>query len=834
MTILEYMKDNFLVLDGGMGTLLQAAGLKPGELPERWNLEHPEVIVGLQQAYFDAGSNAVLTNTFGANVFKFGAEELRDIVFAAVANARAAAAQSTGTQAKFVGLDIGPLGRLLAPLGDLPFEEAVAAFAAVVRAGTEAGVDFIFIETMNDSYESKAALLAAKENADLPVFSSNAYGADGKLMTGASPAAMVALLEGMGAVAIGANCSLGPDQLAGVMDEYLAYANVPVLCKPNAGLPRSVDGRTIYDVTPEEFATSVAKLLQRGVRIIGGCCGTTPDYIRAVVAKIAELGLEPVPITPRRRSLVSSYTHAVEFGAGMGPVLIGERINPTGKRRFQRALREHDMDFLLGEGLRQQDAGVHVLDVNVGLPEIDEVAMLEEATRELQAVCDLPLQLDSTSPEALEAAMRIANGKPMVNSVNGTVQVMDAIFPLVAKYGGLCVALTLDEDGIPATARGRADIAKRIIARAAEYGIGKEDLIFDPLAMTISADTGAAKVTLEAVRLIHEELGALTTLGVSNVSFGLPERNLVTSTFFAMALDRGLDAAIMNPFATEMMSVYHTFRALSDRDPNCLEYIDFAGKLPAKVTAPAAVAAAAAGSAAAPAATGEGTGTGVSATPADGDSAARSPLQQAIIRGLKDKAGALAKDLLATEAPLDVVQTQVIPALNVVGEEFEAKRVYLPQLLMAAEAAKAAFEEIKARMVSEGGGSPTRCAIVIATVHGDIHDIGKNIVRLLLENYGFAVCDLGKDVPEETIAAKVEELHAPLVGLSALMTTTVPAMERTIKLLRERTPWAKVCVGGAVLTQAYADAIGADAYCKDAMESVRWAEAEEARLLQGR
>ena len=822
MNILDYLNDNFLILDGGMGTLLQAAGLSPGELPERWNVEHPDVVVGLQQAYFDAGSNAVLTNTFGANVFKFGEEELRDVVFAAVANARAAAAQSTGAQEKFVGLDVGPLGRLLAPLGDLPFEEAVSAFAAVVRLGAEAGVDFIFIETMNDSYESKAALLAAKENAALPVFSSNAYGADGKLMTGASPAAMVALLEGMGAAAIGANCSLGPDQLAGVVDEYLAYANVPVLVKPNAGLPRSVDGATVYDVTPEEFAASVAKLLQRGVRIVGGCCGTTPDYIRAVVATIAEQGLRPVPVTPRRRSLVSSYTHAVEFGANRGPVLIGERINPTGKRRFQQALREHDIDYILGEGLRQQDAGVDVLDVNVGLPEIDEAALLSEVTRELQAVCDLPLQLDSTDPAALEAALRVCNGKAMVNSVNGKAQVMDAIFPLVAKYGGLCVALTLDEDGIPETARGRVDIAKRIIARAAEYGIGKENLIFDPLTLAISADTGAANVTLEAVRLIHTELGALTTLGVSNVSFGLPARTLVTSTFFALALDRGLDAAIMNPFAPEMMSVYHAFRALSSRDPNCLEYLAFAETLSAKGTAVAAPAPAAA-------ATVPVTTSSPAAAEAPGEgAAARTPLQQAIIRGLKDKAAVLAREELATRDPLDVVQAEVIPALNVVGEEFEAKRVYLPQLLMAAEAAKAAFEEIRLRMAASGTGAPTRSTIVIATVHGDIHDIGKNIVRLLLENYGFSVCDLGKDVPEEAIAAKVEELHAPLVGLSALMTTTVPAMERTIRLLRERTPWAKVCVGGAVLTQEYADRIGADAYCKDALATVRWAEAQEA------
>ena len=639
-------------------------------------------------------------------------------------------------------------------------------------------------------------------------------------------AAMVAMLEGMGADAVGANCSLGPDQLAGVMEEYLEYASVPVLLKPNAGLPRSVDGQTVYDVTPDAFAVSVERLLRRGVRIIGGCCGTTPAFIAKVAAVVR--GLEPVPVTPKERTLISSYTHAVEFGVqggpAAGPVLIGERINPTGKKRFQQALRDHDIDYLLGEGLRQQDAGAAVLDVNVGLPEIDEVALLREVTCELQAVCDVPLQLDSTNPAALEAAMRAYNGKPMVNSVNGKAQVMDAIFPLVAKYGGLVVALTLDDDGIPQTAEGRVDVARRIIARAAEYGISRKDLIFDPLAMTISADTGAAKVTLDAVRRITAELGALTTLGVSNVSFGLPARNGVTATFFACALEHGLSAAIANPFSTELMQTYYAFRALHDLDENCMDFIDFASKLPAQaVSANTANTAGAAGAANAQPATPTAAGT-------EGASA----LQAAIIRGLKDKAAALTREALTTEAPLDVVQTEVIPALNVVGEDFEAKRAFLPQLLMAAEAAKAAFEEIKARMAAEGGGAPTRMPVVIATVRGDIHDIGKNIVKLLLENYGFAVRDLGKDVPEQVVVDNVVELHAPMVGLSALMTTTVPAMEATIKALREQAPWAKVMVGGAVLTQAYADQIGADFYGKDAMEAVRYAEEVERGLSEAR
>ncbi|MBO4650352.1 MAG: homocysteine S-methyltransferase family protein [Clostridiales bacterium] len=806
MNIRDYMKDNFLFLDGGMGTLLQEAGLQPGELPERWNVTHPEEIIRIQKSYYDAGSNVVLSNTFGANGLKFDDEELEQLVTAAVKNAREAARQSTGTQEKYVALDIGPLGKLLKPYGDYEFEDAVAMYSKTVKIGVAAGVDLVFIETMNDSYDTKAALLAVKENTDLPVFVSNAYGADGKLMTGASPAAMVAMLEGMHADAIGANCSLGPDQLIGVVEEYLEYASVPVLLKPNAGLPRSENGKTVYDVFPPEFSESVGKLLEKGVRIAGGCCGTTPDYIRAVVEK--SKSITPVPVTEKNLSLVSSYTHAVKFGES--PILIGERINPTGKKRFQQALRENDIDYILGEALKQQDAGVQLLDVNVGLPEIDEPAFLLRAVRELQAVTDLPLQLDTTDPIAMEAGLRAYNGKAMVNSVNGKEEVMSVIFPLVAKYGGFVVALTLDEGGIPDTAEERVAIAEKIIKRAADFGISKKDLIFDPLAMTISADTTAALATMQAVHRIRHDLKVNTSLGISNVSFGLPSRNIITSTFFALCLQDGLSAAIMNPYSQEMMNVYHAFRALHNMDENCMDYISYAQNLPAPtMTAPASGA-----PAEAPKASGE-SGEGPT-----------SELQKAIVRGLKEKTGALTKAMLAERKPLEIIQSEVIPALNIVGADFEKKKVYLPQLLMAAEAAKSAFEEVKVAMAAseDGNAGSSRCAFVIATVHGDIHDIGKNIVKLILENYGFAVSDLGKDVPEQTVVDEVVRLHAPIVGLSALMTTTVPAMEETIKLLREQAPWAKVCVGGAVLTQEYSDAIGADKYCRDAMETVRYAE----------
>ncbi|MBQ3081336.1 MAG: homocysteine S-methyltransferase family protein [Clostridia bacterium] len=795
MKITEYIKNNVLILDGGMGTLLQGMGLTAGELPERWNISHPESIVDIHRRYYDAGSNVVNTNTFGASILKFSPCELEEIVRSAINNARKAMEQSKSKKEKWVALDIGPTGRMLAPYGDLDFEDAVKVFAETVRLGVKYGADLIFIETMNDSYETKAALLAAKENSSLPVFVSNAYGADGKLMTGADPAAMVALLEGMGADAIGVNCSLGPKALAGVVEEYLKYASVPVIVKPNAGLPKSVDGKTVYDVMPEEFSEDVRMLITKGARIAGGCCGTTPDYISALSDKC--FGFVPSLLTEKNFSVVSSYTHAVFFKE---PVLIGERINPTGKKRFKEALKANDIDYILKEGISQREKGVHILDVNVGLPEIDEVTLLKTAVCELQSIIDLPLQIDTSDPVAMEGALRRYNGKAMINSVNGKKESMDAVFPLAKKYGGLIVALTLDENGIPEDADGRIEIAKKILEAAKEYGISPKDIIFDPLALTISADNNAARETLKAVKLINDELGCKTTLGVSNVSFGLPERDIITSNFFTLALGHGLSAAIMNPYSAEMMKAYKAYMALSGMDVNCAEYISFASAIPKTVSVPADKTAVAQN--------GDGT-----------------ELQKAITRGLKEQSAALTAELIKTVKPLDIVQNEIIPALNTVGEGFEKKTVYLPQLLMSAESAKAAFEVIKS--ASKGESAANRCAFIIATVKGDIHDIGKNIVKLLLENYGFAVYDLGRDVDPHTIADETVKLHAPIVGLSALMTTTVPAMEETIKLLRERAPWCKIIVGGAVLNKEYASVIGADKYAKDAMEAVRFAEETE-------
>ena len=798
MNIKEFMQKNLLILDGGMGTLLQEKGLLPGELPERWNLSHPEVIGEIHRAYFAAGSHVVSTNTFGANILKFDKDELRSIVSAAVNIARCAADKAG--EGHFVALDIGPTGHLLKPFGDLDFEDAVSVFAETVKLGAQFGADLILIETMNDSYETKAALLAAKENSNLPVFVSNAYGADGKLMTGADPEAMCAMLEGMGADAIGMNCSLGPRELMPVARKLLRCASVPVILKPNAGLPSSCCGKTVYNVTSEEFAEDVAVLVREGVRIAGGCCGTTPEYIKALSDKIQNAA--PVPVTDKKLTVVSSYTHAVTFGDD--PVLIGERINPTGKKRFKLAISEHDMGYILSEAFAQRDRGVHILDVNVGLPEIDEAAMLTDAVCEIQAVCDLPLQIDTTDADAMEVALRRYNGKAMINSVSGKAESMEKVFPLAKKYGGLIVALTLDENGIPDTADGRVEIARRILECAEKYGISKKDIIFDTLAMTVSADGRAALATLEALCRIKHELGCHTSLGVSNVSFGLPCRDTVNSTFFACALERGMSAAIMNPYSEEMMRTYHAYRALHGLDGMCASYISFMdGK----------------------------SGMDSVKTAASSHSSASADTVFAAVRlGLKERAAALTREMLKTVAPLDVVKNEIIPALDEVGRGFEAKSVYLPALLMSAEAAKSAFEEVKSAMAKSSESSDVKCPFVIATVKGDIHDIGKNIVKLLLENYGFAVRDLGRDVPPEEVVAAVLETGAPMVGLSALMTTTVPAMEETVKLLRKKAPDCLVVVGGAVLTEEYAKMIGADKYAADAMETVRYAEEVYAKL----
>ena len=793
MDFREFLTNNTVILDGGMGTLLQKEGLTPGEYPESWNISRPEVIEAIHRDYFLAGADVVYTNTFGANSLKFSDTELYEIVKAAIENAKRARDSVKQDRPMFIALDIGPLGRLLSPLGDLDFDEAVEIFAKTARLGEQLGADLIAVETMNDSYETKAACLAVKENTTLPLIVTNAYGEDGKLMTGADPAAMVCMLEGLGADAVGANCSLGPEQLSGVIAEIAEVASVPVVIKPNAGLPSVVDGETVYNVSPLEFAKEAEKLFMLGAHALGGCCGTTPEYISALSAEIKDK--KPKPLTEKNITAVSSYTHAVTFGSS--PILIGERINPTGKKRFKQALVECDIDYILAEATSEEEHGVHILDVNVGLPEIDEPKMLARVVSEIQAVTDLPLQIDTSDPVSMESALRRYNGKAMINSVNGKAESMAKVFPLVKKYGGVVVALTLDEKGIPDTAEGRIKIAKKILREAEKYGIKKKDIVFDTLTMTVSTDTGAAQTTLDALEYIRRNLGCHTSLGVSNVSFGLPNRDAINSTFFAMALTRGLSAAIMNPYSADMMKTYYSFRALSGLDAMCSDYILNAERF---------------------------TATSLAATPDKKGAQSLETLSAAIIKGFKERAGELARELLKSRAPLDIVNQEIIPALNTVGEGFEKKTVYLPGLLMSAEAAGAAFESIKAHMASTGSKPKQKARIVLATVEGDIHDIGKNIVKLLLENYGYEVVDLGKDVPPSLVLKAALDKGASVVGLSALMTTTTPAMEKTIKLLKKEAPEIKVIVGGAVLTRDYAEKIGADKYAADAMEAVRYLE----------
>lgn len=777
--ITEQLKTRRLFFDGGMGTLLQAAGLAPGEQPETWTLTHSDVITDIHRQYLAAGANIITTDTFGLNRFKF--KETEKYAKAAIECARAAAADFPDS---FVAYDIGPLGKLLEPIGDLSFEDAVSAFAEVAAYAKKYGADLILIETMNDSYETKAAVLAAKETTNLPVFVTNVFDENGKLMTGADARAMIAMLEGLKVDAIGMNCSLGPDKMLPVVREYARYSSLPIVVNPNAGMPTVKNGETVFDIGAEEFSDIMVEIAQAGAAVLGGCCGTTPEYICQVAEKTRNL---PYAYPEQKNHiLVSSYTHAVEFGKT--PVLIGERINPTGKKKIKEALRTKDYNYILTEGIRQADAGCHMLDVNAGLPEIDETEAIKSIITGLQGVTDLPLQIDTTDPRSLEQGLRIYNGKALINSVNGKQESMDAVFPLVQKYGGAVIALTMDESGIPETAEERLAIAEKIMVEAAKYGIGKKDIIVDLLALTVSSNPQSAQITLESIRLIREKLGLCTSLGVSNISFGLPERDNVNTAFFTMALNQGLSAAIMNPFSQGMMSAYYSYCVLAGLDSNCESYINFATANESTAKPQAA---------------------------ADDNIT----LAGAIIKGLTATAGAKAEELIKNEPPLDIINGQIIPALNKIGTAFEQHKAYLPQLLMSADAASAAFEIIKTALPPSNDKGRE---IVLATVKGDIHDIGKNIVKVLLENFGFTVLDLGRDVPPETVLAAAAE-HK-LVGLSALMTTTVPAMEETIRLIHSHYPEVKIVVGGAVLTPEYAEMIKADYYAADAMETVRIAQ----------
>ena len=798
----ERLGKEWLIFDGGTGTILQSKGLQGGELPETWNLKRPEDIIDLHCGYLRAGCDIFNTNTFGANSLKFP-NDLEEIVTAAVNNA-GEARRRTGREDAYVALDIGPTGKLLEPLGDLPFERAVELFGEVVRYGSRAGADLVLIETMSDSYEAKAAVLAAKENCDLPVCITVTFDEKGKLLTGGSVDSVAALLEGLRVDALGVNCGLGPEQMIPIVRRLTEVCSVPVIVNPNAGLPRTEGGRTVYSVGPEEFAGWMEKIAKMGVQAVGGCCGTTPEHIRLTAERVRKIPFRAQ--IKKHRTLVTSFSQCVEIGGK--PVIIGERINPTGKKKFKQALRDNDIEYILREGLRQEDSGAHILDVNVGLPEIDEPAMMETVVQKLQSVLSLPLQIDTTDPLALERGMRIYNGKPMVNSVNGKKESIETVFPLVRKYGGVLVALVLDEDGIPSDAEGRIRIARRIYEAADRYEVPREDIVIDGLAMTISSDNSSALVTLETLRRVRDELKGHTILGVSNISFGLPRRAVINSYFLAMALQSGLSAAIMNPGNEEMMEAYRAFCALAGMDPQCMAFIEaYAG------TQDRAPAAKTSGSGAAPAETAERTPAVISAAMG---------LAESVVRGMAGSAAEAARRALSDTSALELINRELIPALDQVGKGFEKGTVFLPQLLMSAEAAKAAFEVVKESL--QGQPQKVKGRIILATVKGDIHDIGKNIVKVMLENYGYEVLDLGKDVAPQTIADAAVRENIALVGLSALMTTTVVSMEETIRLLHEIKPDTKIVVGGAVMTQEYADAIHADCYARDAMATVHYAE----------
>ncbi len=778
MNLKEKMKNHeFILLDGGMGTMLQAAGLELGGIPEMLNFTNPDLITEIHRKYVESGSQIVYTNTFGANRLKMAKthKSVQQIIKAAIANAKKA-------NPEYIALDIGPIGQLLEPTGTLKFEEAYDIFREQIEAGQDA--DLYIFETMTDLLEVRAGVLAAKEHGNgKPVLVTMSFEENGRTFTGCEIPAMALTLEGLGVDAIGVNCSLGPEELTPIVKQLCEWTNLPVIVKPNAGLPDPVTNTYHFDA--DRFGNCCQEFVEMGAVIFGGCCGTTPEHIRALSLMLGKH--KPVSRKLQIPAAVCSANKTVIINQ---PRIIGERINPTGKKRFKQALIEHDTDYILNQAIQQIEAGADILDVNVGLPEIDETEMMQTAVKAIQGITDTPLQLDTTKPEALEAGLRIYNGKPIVNSVNGEEDSLNTVLPLVKKYGAAVVGLTLDKNGIPKTAQGRFEIAERILNRALALGIRREDVYIDCLTLTASAEQAGVMETLEAVRRVKTELGLKTVLGVSNISFGLPSRELVTRNFLTMALYAGLDLPIINPNTESMTSAVRTYKLLANIDKNAVDFIAHYGGENAQQNTPA--------------------------KPQSADMT----LEAAVSAGLKSEAGAITGVLLENTEPMHIVNQYLIPALDKAGMEFEKGKIFLPQLISSASAAQAAFEVIKSYLCEHSTETVNRGTIVLATVKGDIHDIGKNIVKILLENYGYQVIDLGKDVSYEAVAEATEKSHAPLVGLSALMTTTLPSMENTIRLLHERCPWCKTVVGGAVLTADYAEQIGADFYAKDAKETV--------------
>lgn len=790
------LKKEFVSLDGGMGTMLQARGMKPGDTPEALNLENPRMLIEIHKEYIAAGADIVYANTFGANRYKLEhcGYSVDRVIRSGLHNARTAIAESDNKNA-LAALDIGPIGQLLEPTGTLSFEEAYEVYKEMILAGSEA--DVIVFETMTDLYELKAAVLAAKENSALPVICTMTFEENMRTFTGTAISSMALTLEGLGVDAIGVNCSLGPAELYPIAEELCKWTKLPVVLKPNAGLPDPVTNE--YNVTPKQFAELMSKIVPLGVKIFGGCCGTNPEYIRELNAMLKTWKYHPRHVTIPAACCSASRTVVIDR-----PRIIGERINPTGKKRFKEALLANDIDYILGQAIEQVHGGAAILDVNVGLPGIDEAAMMTRAVKAVQGVVDVPLQLDSTIPEVLEKALRVYNGKPVVNSVNGEEKSLQTVLPLVKKYGACVVGLCLDENGIPKTADGRFQIAKRILERAEALGIPKENVFIDCLTLTVSAEQSAAMATLEALHRVKTELGLKTVLGVSNISFGLPERVIVTHNFLTMALTNGLDLPIINPNVADMVGSVRAFNVLAGYDKNSLEYVAAYG---AKKDAPAAP---------------------VNVPKQDID------LNYALENGLKAEGAKLTEELLKTTDAMDIINGILIPALDKTGAEFESGKIFLPQLILSAGVAQSCFEVIKNHFAKTGAKSVSKGKIIVATVKGDIHDIGKNIVKVLLENYGYDVIDLGKDVPYEAVLNCAVEQNVHLIGLSALMTTTLASMEKTIALLHEHNVDCKIMVGGAVLTPEYAKQIGADYYAKDAKESCDIAkEVFEKYYLQG-
>ena len=789
MNIIEAIKCGRLYFDGGMGTELIKRGLMSGKGSEPALFEHPDWVVDIHRAYLQAGANIIKTNTFGVNPLKY--ENYAEYINRAVSLARESMAEYPEA---YLALDIGPLGRMIKPLGDLDFKDAVESFAKIIRAAADLAVDLILIETMNDSYETKAAVLAAKENSDLPIFVTNVYDGSGKTLTGSSPEVMACLLEGLGVDAIGANCSFGPREMLTVTERLLNGTNLPIIINPNAGLPKIVGGETVFDESPESFSDVMVKMAEMGVSVLGGCCGTSPAHISATVEKTSVIPLRKNEI--KRGASICSSLMRVELN--FEPILIGERINPTGKPKLKEALRSGNNSLILSEAIKQEECGICALDVNCGLPEIDEIEKISELVGEIQSVVSVPLQIDSSNPKALEAAMRRCNGVPLVNSVSGTEKSLSAVLPLVKKYGGTVVALAISEEGIAADVEALRRVVSRVCEAAETYGISRERIIFDPLCLSISTDENAYKTRIEMVKYLREK-GFKSILGVSNISFGMPNREAINSAFFRMALGAGLSAAIINPYSEEMMAAHREFLNVIGNTEALENYQKEAEIAMEKALLDAKMIA-------------EGTleRIGKATTAASGD---KISLKYAIIKGLRQEAERVAKELLLTREPMEIINEEIIPALTLVGDGFDKKEIFLPSLLLSAEAAAAAFETVKTAIPK---GKAAAGKILLATVKGDIHDIGKNIVRVVLESWGFEVCDLGRDVPCEKILAALSCGDFDLVGLSALMTTTLPAMEEAVRAIKNAHPTLKVMVGGAVLNREYADMIGADFYGEDA------------------